>query len=422
MRFIQYLLLLVLPYFGSAQNVAHARKILSVLCSPEFHGRGYVNQGHLKAAIFVRREFKRAGLQSMSGEFYFQPFEISANTFPNKMQVVAGSKELQAGVDYLVAPISIGAKGRFQIVSFLPENYNDTAQFNHFFDTDHNQHFILVNPSAETNPDKKNLIQGMVDSNAFRARGIIELTDAKLVFAPSVWEANYTNIKVSKQSWPQQAKILRLDIDQEYQKTLNTQNVIGIIPGQIDSFVVFSAHYDHIGRMGENIYFPGAHDNASGTAMLIDLANHYGSLKKKPKYNMVFIAFGAEESGLLGSKYFTENPLFELSRIKQELNFDMLGSGDEGITVVNGIDFAKPYAQLEDINNKKHYLPDIKPRAHAAISDQHPFFLKGVNSLYIYTRGTYKEYHNIYDTAAGLPLNGYEGVFRLVTDFVQTIN
>ncbi len=79
-----------------------------------------------------------------------------------------------------------------------------------------------------------------------------------------------------------------------------------------DSFLVFSAHYDHLGQMGKDIYFPGANDNASGTSMLLNLAKYYS--QNRPKYSVLFIAFGGEEAGLIGSEYYVKNPLVPLSK------------------------------------------------------------------------------------------------------------
>ena len=75
-----------------------------------------------------------------------------------------------------------------------------------------------------------------------------------------------------------------------------------------DSFILFSAHYDHLGHMGKNIFIAGANDNASGTSMLLNLAAHYAKPENKPKYSVMFIAFGAEEAGLIGSKFYVQHP------------------------------------------------------------------------------------------------------------------
>ena len=142
-------------------------------------------------------------------------------------------------------------------------------------------------------------------------------------------------------------------------------------------------------------------------------------LKTKPKFTMVFLFFSAEEAGLLGSEYFTLHPLVELSRIKLMLNLDMVGSGDKGITVVNGSIFKKDFDILDSLNKVNHYLVKVNSRGEAKNSDHYYFYSHGVKSLFIYSMGEYSEYHNIYDRAESLDLNGFENLFKLITSFVN---
>ena len=106
-----------------------------------------------------------------------------------------------------------------------------------------------------------------------------------------------------------------LAIESKFIRNYKSQNVVGYLEGNVpDSCVVVVAHYDHLGMMGDSTVFCGANDNASGVALLLSLAKHYAV--HKPKYSILFIAFGGEEIGLIGSKYFVDNPLVPLSSIK----------------------------------------------------------------------------------------------------------
>ena len=89
-------------------------------------------------------------------------------------------------------------------------------------------------------------------------------------------------------------------------KRIRSQNVICQVRGteQPDSVVIVSAHYDHLGMQGDS-RFPGANDNASGTSMLLSMVEYF--VRKPQAYTMVFIAFGAEETGLIGSNYYVNN-------------------------------------------------------------------------------------------------------------------
>ncbi|MCX6294627.1 MAG: M20/M25/M40 family metallo-hydrolase, partial [Bacteroidetes bacterium] len=182
-------------------------------------------------------------------------------------------------------------------------------------------------------------------------------------------------------------------------------------------FIVYTAHYDHLGQMGEEIFFPGANDNASGSAMLLNLARYYSMTEHKPKCSIAFIAFCGEEAGLLGSKYYTEHPVFPLKNIKFVLNMDIMGTGEDGITVVNGSVFKNEFDKLKEINTQNNFIKDVKIRGKAANSDHYCFSEKGVKAFFIYSMGGIKAYHDIYDRAETLPLNEFENLFKLITAF-----
>jgi hypothetical protein len=126
-----------------------------------------------------------------------------------------------------------------------------------------------------------------------------------------------------------------VDIAQTYAKTAN---VVGLLEGHDkllrNEYIVVGAHYDHLGfggqgsgsRMPDTIAIHnGADDNASGTALVMDLAKKLSAQKKKLKRSVIFIAFSGEEMGLLGSKYFVNHPLVDIKKIKAMFNFDMVG-------------------------------------------------------------------------------------------------
>jgi aminopeptidase YwaD len=218
-------------------------------------------------------------------------------------------------------------------------------------------------------------------------------------------------------------KRIKFRLDAQLIKNYQTQNVIGYIKGKTkpDSMVIISAHYDHLGRMGKKTYFPGANDNASGVSMMLELARHYAKPENQPDYTIFFMAFGAEEIGLLGSKYFTEHPYFFLTRIRFMINLDLLGTGDDGMMVVNGTVNPKEFSMLEAINKRKNYLPAIKKRGEAANSDHYYFSENGVPAFFFYTLGGITAYHDIYDKPQTLPLTKFKEVFLLISDFIKEL-
>jgi Zn-dependent M28 family amino/carboxypeptidase len=171
--------------------------------------------------------------------------------------------------------------------------------------------------------------------------------------------------------------------------------------------------------MGKETMFPGANDNASGVSLLLNLVKHFSTTK--PKYTIVFIAFAAEEIGLVGSRYFTEHPVFPLSNIKFLINFDLAGTGDDGIQVVNGKTYQQKFDLISKLNDDGKLLKQIKIRGEACNSDHCMFHAKGVPCFYIYTLGGIQAYHDIYDRAETLPLTDYQDYYTLLLKFIATL-
>ena len=360
---------------GQSQDIIKARKILDTLTSPYFWGRGYTNNGMQKAAGFIAAEFKSYGLQSFITKGFLQEFTYPVNTFPGKMEVSVNGKVLQPGIDFIIGPESVGKKG----VGVLMEQ------------------------------DSVNSID--------REKKIIVSLENKLTWKASVKTEDYTLIQINKKSITEKPKTITLNIENKFIRAFRAANVCGYVQGTAhpDSFIVITAHYDHLGGMGSGTYFPGANDNASGVALLLALANHYAALPAS--YSVAFIAFGGEEAGLEGSKYFSENPLFPLKKIRFLINLDLIGTGEEGITSVNATVFKEEFALLNEINDREKYLVKIKPRGKAANSDHYWFTEKGVPSFFIYAMGGIQAYHDVYDRAATLPLTEFEDLFRLLVEF-----
>ena len=201
-----------------------------------------------------------------------------------------------------------------------------------------------------------------------------------------------------------------------------SENVVGHIQAKkkAKGSIMLTAHYDHLGRMGSSTYFPGANDNASGVAMLIELG---AKLKQKPlkKYDVFIVAFSGEEAGLIGSKYMSENPLFDINDVRFLLNLDIMGSGEEGITAVNGSVFSKEFKRLQKLNKKLKAVPVVKARGKAANSDHYFFTEKGIPSFFIYTMGENKNYHDVYDTYENLTFSSFNSLSRLFNTFLRRL-
>lgn len=401
-----------------AQDTNFVRQVINKLASDNFHGRGYVNNGDAIAAAYIKAFYKQQKLKKFKRS-YFQSFTFPINTFPGKTILINGSDTLQPGKDFLVAGGSAGIKGFYDIVRLDKELLDDSLKVQAFKQTRFSDVFVVIDARGMKSDKEKKIMKSLA-SNPFNAKGIIMLDDGKLMWSLSQKVAGYALIEVKSNVWNDSTKQIYVNIDQQFNSKHKANNVIGYIKGtqQPDSFIVFTAHYDHLGRMGQNAVFNGANDNASGTAMLMDLIRYY---KKNPtKYSIAFMAFAGEEAGLLGSKYYVNHSLFPYQKIKCLINLDLMGFGEDGITIVNSENYPDDLALFREINKKEKLLPSINKRSNAKNSDHYPFTEKNVKAFFIYTQGNSKYYHDIYDRAETVPLSKYNEIFKLITTYVAT--
>ncbi len=401
-----------------SQNKEKTLSRLKTLCSEEYHGRGYVNNGCNKAADYLAEEMKKIGLKPF-GKDYFQDFTINVNTFKDEIEVKINDKPLVAGVEFLIGSASPATNTNYQL--YKPDSIllNDTVKFKDLLNKEVYKDMLLVidYPQIENNSIKK-FYRVITRYNKYFG-GIVELIDKELMWTVSTYQNSYPIVQLKRTSYPANAKNMYIKVNPKFEKDYKIKNVIGYLEGETDEYIVFTAHYDHLGRMGKDVYIPGASDNGSGTAMVLDFADYYSKLKNK--YSIVFIFFAGEEAGLFGSIHYVQHPFFDLSKIKMVLNLDIVGTGDDGITIVNGA--AKGYEKIwntfETINNENKFFDNLKPRGETANSDHYPFHAKGVPAVFIYTMGGNAYYHNPKDKPEYLSLAGYNSLFKLLVNFVN---
>ena len=373
---IFFIILIILSGINTkAQDISYNRKIVDTLSSSNFWGRGYTKDGMQKAADFLAKEFKNLGLKPLDQKNYLQKFTYSANTFPGNMEVTVNDKKLLPGVDFLVSADSHSNKGKGKLEQKDSVTFIDAA-------------------------DK-----------------IIVTLENKLTWDASQKEENYTIIQLDKSRFSEIPTSIKVNIENKFIKKFDASNVCAMVTGthKPDSFIFITAHYDHLGGMGRDTYFPGANDNASGVALLLSLAKYYATHPQK--YSIGFILFAGEEIGLLGSKYYTEHPIIPLKNIRFLTNTDLAGTGSEGITVVNATVFPKEFALMNKINDEHKYLVSIGARGKAANSDHYWFTELSIPSFFFYTKGGIAAYHDVFDKAATLPLNEQADLMQLMIKF-----
>ncbi len=402
-------------HISFGQNINYAQGIVQTLCSKEFAGRGYVNDGDLKAANFIKNEYKKIGLENFDGN-YFQSFGFPVVHYPSIVSLSVDEIDLQPGTEFMVNAGCPKIKGRYKIFYLDSSSIDNTNDFNKIEAKVRNS-FLFIDNIKDlkfNHPERLDFVL----KNKVKAKGIITKNIDKFTWSVMSEWAEYPVIQIRKGRLNHFMVELNIDIEAQL-KFHNTQNIVGLIKGktQPDSFIVFTAHYDHLGMFGEHTIFPGANDNASGVAMMLDMAKYFKT--NPPKYSIAFIAFAGEEIGLLGSYYYTQNPLFPLEKISLLLNIDLMGTGDKGITAVNATLYKDEFLLLQTINADSNYLLTVNPRGKAQNSDHYYFTEAGVKSFFFYLMGNYHFYHDIDDSFEALTFSKYNEAFKLIKDFVM---
>lgn len=395
------------------------REDIRYLCSEKLAGRGYVNDGLNKAAAYIAGEFEAAGLETIE-ENWFQPFRMSVNTFPSAMEVKIGDRALNGGEEYLVKASSASLRGTFPLKHILLTDLSNDSAFAALSGGDWSA-YLLVLDTMSYEDDRIDKRYKSILHNKLRAMGIVVKSKRRLIWTVARDQAAFFTLECLPEAILFSDSFMTVDIRAKFHKQFKAKNVWGQVRGTLfpDSFLVISAHYDHLGKMGKAVMFPGANDNASGTAMMLELARYYG--KNPQPFTVVFLAFTAEEAGLVGSKYFTENSPFPLKSIRFLMNLDLEGTGKDGITAVNATLFEQDFQTLLAVNDSGKYLVKIVPRGKAANSDHYWFSEAGVPCFFIYQMGEYGHYHDPGDQAEKLPLDAFLETQDLIRAFFDRL-
>ena len=196
-----------------------------------------------------------------------------------------------------------------------------------------------------------------------------------------------------------------LEVDVEHKKAA-VSNVAGYLRGATDEYLVLGAHYDHLGLGGQGSLspsqvgeiHPGADDNASGVAAILELARGYASRRERPRRGILFLAFAGEEIGLLGSSHWVEHPTLPLDKAVAMLNFDMVGRIQDRRLFVGGLGTAEEFEPLVDRVASEHSLRIDSARRASSSSDHTSFAAKKIPVLFFFS-GLHSDYHKPGDTA-----------------------
>jgi hypothetical protein len=451
------------------------------LASDALEGRGLGTKGIEKAADYIAGNFKKLGLQTAPGlDGYFQDFAITKATAPDPATTLAsGDKTYALNDDFGV--ISFSAEDKFDApvvfvgygITSEKNNYDDYANVDvkgkvalalRYEPHDANGVSRFTKKKDEWSPNAA-LIE---KANTAAKHGAVAL----LLVNPPTFHKDIA-IPFSRDMLSDKASIPFLFLKQnvadgllqkagakplvELQKQIDdtgqphahalanvtvsgrvkiqrkdtpVKNVVGIVPGKGElagEYVVVGAHYDHLGRGGPGSLAPrsheihnGADDNASGTSAMMKIAEHYARDGSNAR-SLIFIAFTAEEEGLIGSQKFVERTPIPLDKIAYMLNLDMVGRVRNEVLSVGGTMTAPSFKALLKKADDDSPL-QLKEFSQGGIgpSDHMTFAKKRVPVLFFWS-GNHSDYHRPTDDADKINYDGIDQVVKLSTEVVDAL-
>ena len=392
--------------------VANLRGHIGYLADDKLEGRRAGTNGEKLAGEYISQKFQELGLQPKGTEGFFQSFEIyDGKQINTATHFIINENNLVTEKDFFPFPFSQNIS-----VEALPSVAIQEADMPWFYDlkealeeNKNNPHFDLT--EYIRNNAKKAKSRGasaiilynssdIDDKLKFDSKDKTEKIDIPVV---------YVSKAVAKKYFSDQTATLDIKLKVDIgEKRRTGRNVIGYVDNGAARTVVLGAHYDHLGygednnsmlRTGEKAIHNGADDNASGTAALIELARILKGSKQKNN-NYLFIAFSAEELGLNGSKFFTENPTIDFSKVNFMINMDMVGrlNDSSNVVTIGGFGTSPQWSSLIDPTNKKNPFVIRIDSSGTGPSDHTSFYRKDIPVLFFFT-GLHTDYHKPGDDA-----------------------
>ena len=458
---------------STAQKITPAKlqNHVEILASDSLAGRKPGLDGGNKAAAYIRDVFKSQKI-SLLGEDGYSFFEVVTNVeLGEKNSVNFFNTDFQLNKDF--RPITASANGSLNANLYFAgyglDIHSDSLKWSDYPTTFNiNRMWVVVIRSAP-NADKPNSKYAAYASDWYKiatakdkgAKGVILVSPPSLEPKDSLMplfvdqQAGSAGIPVINVSRACIEKMLKnydiniSSIEQQLNKEMkqtglfipmkltattdlkitrgNTQNVVGFIEGSDpklkNEFIVVGAHYDHLGMggLGSGSRMPdtlaihyGADDNASGVSTMMEVAASIKALKAKPKRSLIFVAFGAEELGLVGSKQFFKDKLVDSKKISAMINLDMVGRmRAEKILSVGGTGTATEFESILNTLEPKSKVKLVRSPDGYGPSDHSSFYMEGIPVLY-FTTGAHADYHTPFDTYDKLDYNS----MKLVADLI----
>ena len=448
------------------------------LSSDSLRGRETGKAGDSLAAVYIKERFSETGLIALSGDG-FQRYKVTDKVIAGEKNFLSVNDEkFNKATDF--TPLSFsgnsGLKDEIVFAGYGFNINNDSLKWNDYEAIDVKGKWVLIlrgDPEPEksvsafipfsNDRDKALLAKDMGASGVLMVSGpandqedsleslssggysveIPVLRIKRSVSDKILKKANITTADLeSKINRIKKPLSFKTDViiyagSEIIMKSSGTRNVIMLLPGEDEllkkEYIIIGAHFDHLGMGGPGsssraldtiAVHHGADDNASGVGEMIELAEKFSLTKGSHKRSILFVAFSGEESGLLGSKYFTENPPVDLTGVNAMINLDMVGRLTDssslqvgGVGTAEGLkEYVKSFCDTAEINltfSDEGYGP----------SDHSSFYGKNIPVLFFST-GAHLDYHTPSDTWDKINYTGMVGisdlVFRIAEDLANS--
>ena len=392
----------------------HYKSIVRELSGDTYQGRGYAADGVRKAGRFIAGEFRKSGADEVTP----QSFSIDVNTFFGKMEASTDLRVLEPGRDFVMREYSPGVSGEFKLYRIDTLNYDSAKIFEDLAKPEYKDAFVVCDFwfTYKHGADFKKMQAGDAPN-----AGLIYTWNTPLKFYKAYAEKVVSRPVVwTTADALEGACSIKLDVDNKFLQGYESDNIIACVRGERhDSCFVFTAHYDHLGNLGAGLYYPGANDNASGTAAVITLAEYYAH--HTPEFDMWFVAFSGEDTNLRGSTWFAEHPPIPLSQVRYLINLDMIGDNNPVQYCELGDAGDEAWPLWVKINSERGCFQSLNRGKLAANSDHYPFAVRGVPCIFLENEGgdAFKYYHTAEDSWDNAVFDSYLPIFNLVTGFVE---
>lgn len=445
------------------------KAFVKVLTSDSLEGRGTGTEGQRKAARYIAERFKELGLNTHGQNGYLEPFKLK-QTYWGQVYIKTQRRTLEnfdnmvfqgnnALNEETVKEVVFGGRGtedelnqievQDRLVLVFVKNLRSYYDINTRLRQRKASGVILANPDNEkqfesiTNTLKDHALQkrlSLPDGDTTRTR-VGKWDTIRFINTIIIPNTEIRNIgglsaraltRLADENKIEDVPVVKTRVKFErIQNEIETANVIGMIKGGSNRSIVVSAHYDHLGKSGKE-YYPGADDNASGVAALLEIAEQF-SKSDDLQYSIVFLATSGEEAGLLGSSYHVNHPAFQPANVLCNLNLDMISRSDDQHSdneylYCIGTDQSP---QLDSMIRKAdslfnncsfdYSLNDSKnPAGLFTRSDSYSFYKKGIPAIHFFS-GFHSDYHKPTDTADKIDYENLESRVRQISLVIELL-